>query len=245
MPQPMSYRAIGELLGVPSSTVSDIFHHAVNNATAKRVLREKEEATQQAGYEADQYLAGIDSALAAFGLGGDQDSGADIGGGSKPTLRAAELIPEASAELVPEASELVLEGPLQCALEEASGKMLPVGVRALKGASEKTLPVGGHELSVVELIASDVLDVTKRPGRPSILSAEDKDRLVAFVKRDFHTRRMKLVDIRREVGFGHVSDSTVYRALLERGMKAYREDFKFILTAENKLVRLVCSLFAS
>ena len=68
---------------------------------------------------------------------------------------------------------------------------------------------------LILLIASDVLDATKSKGRPIVLSTEEKDQLVAIVKRDFKTRRMRLVDIRREAGLSHVSDSTVYQALLE------------------------------
>ena len=44
---------------------------------------------------------------------------------------------------------------------------------------------------------------------------------------------MKLIDIRREAVLSHVSDSTVMRALHEQGIKAYREEFKFILKDEN------------
>ncbi|RPA97195.1 hypothetical protein L873DRAFT_1771557 [Choiromyces venosus 120613-1] len=49
---------------------------------------------------------------------------------------------------------------------------------------------------------------------------------------------MRLVDIRRESGLSHVSDTTIWKALRERGIKAYREEFKFILKSENKLQRL-------
>ena len=223
----MSYSAIAELLGVPATTAGDIFRRAVNNATAKRVLREKEEAIQQAGYEADQYLAGIDSVLAALGMGSEDST--DIQGG------ASEVAPGGASKVVlGGASEVASEVMSELALDAVSGRARH------RGELSENLSAGEPELSVVELIASDVLDVTKKPGRPSILSAEEKDRLVACVKRDFHTRRMKLVTIRREAGFDHVSDSTVYRALLERGMKAYREDFEFILTPEKKVIQLVC-----
>jgi hypothetical protein len=50
---------------------------------------------------------------------------------------------------------------------------------------------------------------------------------------------MRLVYIRREAGLAHVSDSTVLKALHERKLKAYREEFKFILSSENKQIRLV------
>ena len=60
------------------------------------------------------------------------------------------------------------------------------------------------------------------------------------VKTGFKTRRMKLIDIRREAGLQHVSNSTAFRALLERGIHTYREEFKPILDAENKAKRLVC-----
>ena len=60
-----------------------------------------------------------------------------------------------------------------------------------------------------------------------------------FVKSGFLSRRMLLRDIRREAGFSHVSDSTVFRAMAERGIHSYREVFKFILSTENKLKRVV------
>ena len=76
-----------------------------------------------------------------------------------------------------------------------------------------------------------------------MLSKEDKDHLVVFIKRDFNTRRMKMIDIRREGGFAHVSLTTLRRALAERGIGAYQEGFKPILTAENKEKRLVGRIF--
>lgn len=96
-----------------------------------------------------------------------------------------------------------------------------------------------HPLSLQELIASSVLDPNPRPGRPRLLSAEDKDKLVEFVKKDFESRRMTLHDLRREAGFLHISDSTIYRALSDRGIYAYHEEFKIILKEENKKKRLV------
>lgn len=97
-------------------------------------------------------------------------------------------------------------------------------------------------LALAELITSSALDPNVCSGRPGLLSKEDKDQLVLFVKRDFDTRRMKMIDIRREAGFLHVSQTTLLRALTERGIGAYQEEFKPILTLENKEKRLVCVL---
>ena len=78
-------------------------------------------------------------------------------------------------------------------------------------------------------------------GRPTVLSEGDKDKLVKLVKKDFVTRRMTLCDIRREAGLSHVSETTVFQALQQRGIGAYPEVFKFILNKENQKKRLVCN----
>jgi len=95
------------------------------------------------------------------------------------------------------------------------------------------------EFSLIELISASVLDSDPRSGRPPSLSEGDKDKLVTLVKKDFVTRRMTLCDIRREAGLSHVSETTVFRALQERGIGAYPEVFKFILNKENQKKRLV------
>ena len=97
---------------------------------------------------------------------------------------------------------------------------------------------GGEEIPLLELIAKDCLDPKSRSGRPRKLSATEKQRLAATVRRGY-TRRMKLVDLRREAGLGDVSDTTVLRALHEQGIKAYREEFKFILDEKNMQTRKV------
>ena len=71
------------------------------------------------------------------------------------------------------------------------------------------------------------------------MTEEEKDHLVNTVKKDFSSRRMKLVDIRREAGLSHVGDGTVFRALVSRGIHAYHEEFKPILGPEHRLNRLV------
>jgi len=117
---------------------------------------------------------------------------------------------------------------------------------AKKNASEacKVAGVPGlidAPLALAELITSSALDPKARSGMLGLLNKEDKDRLVLFVKRDFDTWRMKIIDIRREAGFLHVGQTTLLRALKERGIGAYQE-FKLILTPENKEKRLVCVL---
>ena len=98
-------------------------------------------------------------------------------------------------------------------------------------------------LSLQELIAHSALDPNTRSGRPTALSKEDKDRLVAFIQRDFYTRQMNMIDVQREADFAHVSLKTLLRALAEQGIGAYQEEFKPILTAENKEKRLVSRIF--
>jgi len=119
-----------------------------------------------------------------------------------------------------------------------------IWLHATKNAHEARIITGipdplNTPLSLKELITSSNLDSNTRSGRPALLSKEDKDRLVAFIKRDFNTRRMHMVDIQREAGFPHISISTLLRALKERKIGAYREEFKPILTLENKKIRLV------
>ena len=59
------------------------------------------------------------------------------------------------------------------------------------------------------------------------------------LERDWGTRHMTLAEIQREAGLGHVSYSTVFRALHSRGIKAYVEECKFILNEHNKKRRMV------
>ena len=97
-----------------------------------------------------------------------------------------------------------------------------------------------RSFSLLELISAKVLDPNVQSGRPAALTENEKDNLIDFVKRNFMTRRMKLVDIRQEAGLSHVCNGTVFSALVERGLGAYREEFKFILSPESKTQRLVC-----
>ena len=90
-----------------------------------------------------------------------------------------------------------------------------------------------RELSLVELLSAVAPD--KPTGRPQALTEDEKDHLVATVKRDFETRRMTLVELQCEAGLGHDFLQTILRDLNERGLKCYREEFEFILNADNKL----------
>ncbi len=91
-------------------------------------------------------------------------------------------------------------------------------------------------LSLAELLAAAAPG--KATGRPQALTEEEKDRLVATTKRDFETRRMSLVDLQCEAGLGHVCPQTILTALNERGLKCYREQYKFILKPEGRAQRL-------
>jgi hypothetical protein len=97
----------------------------------------------------------------------------------------------------------------------------------------------GEVLSLLDLIAAECLDPDARSGRPDVPSEGVKDRLVATVKRNITTWRMRIVDIKREAGLGHVSDSTILKVSNEWGIKPYWEEFKFILKPGNKVQRLV------
>src|SRR5690554_94893 len=77
-------------------------------------------------------------------------------------------------------------------------------------------------LTLLELVNREALDAVRSKGRPLVMTEQEKDNLVAFVKRDFGSRRLRLRDMRRECGLAHVSDSAVYQALKARGMRCYR-----------------------
>ena len=76
-------------------------------------------------------------------------------------------------------------------------------------------------------------------GRPLALTIGEKKILVDTVRKGFCSRRMRIVDLQQEAGLGHVCRTTIFKALHENGLKAYREDFKFILSTDNKEIRQV------
>ena len=113
---------------------------------------------------------------------------------------------------------------------------------AVENARKARHDAGQHvqePIGLLELVEAKCLYPNPRPGRPEVLTEEDKDRLVETVKRNFASCRMKLLDIRRQAGLSHVGDGTVFRALTSRGIHAYHEEFKPILGPEHKLNRLV------
>lgn len=96
------------------------------------------------------------------------------------------------------------------------------------------------DLILSELLAADCLDADRRPGRPQKLTNEEKALLVQLVRESWETRRMSLVDIQCRARLGHAGLSTLHRALTDAGIKAYIEEFKFILSEDNMVVRYVC-----
>lgn len=87
-------------------------------------------------------------------------------------------------------------------------------------------------------IQRENLDPCPRPGRPTVLSEEDKDQLVTVTKRDSKTRRMPLAELQVEAGLSSVSKQTVLNALHDRGLKAYKENIKPALKPHHCAQRL-------
>jgi transposase len=221
------------MTGVKKSTAYSIFQHAVKNATQKRIEAASIGSAQAqvqalSGQGGERLRTAEERASDARRWEKEWEEEERKGKEGGPSAKGGERLRNAEerardndflAHSVQRLSLRESETPVECK---------PVGVL-----------VSGPELSLQELISRDALDPKKRTGRPQSLTEAEKDRLVATVKRDFKTRRMRLVDLRREAGLSHVSDTTVFRALQERELKAYREEFKFILSEENKKIRLV------
>jgi hypothetical protein len=230
------------MLGVNKSTANEVFRNAVKNATDKRASLTGSSAmgassAAAVGGSCGSSAEGGRSAAVGGSCGSSAEGGrsAAVGGSLAEGGRSA-AVGGSSAE-----------GGRSAAVDgsSAEGGLLDGIVQDIQRLnlsdpktpdSERTL---GAELSLQQLIAADVLDPKKRTGRPQALTKAWKDHLVATVKRDFKTRRMRLVDLRRQAGLSHVSDATVLKALHERGLKAYREEFTFILSSENKQISLV------
>ncbi|KAA8913099.1 hypothetical protein FN846DRAFT_886784 [Sphaerosporella brunnea] len=235
---PLTIRQIASAINVPKSTVQDVCAHAVKKQREQRekermasapvpapdpvpapalipgITAEPEAASAEPAHNAtDSVLEGIDGAL-------DQLSIVD------PEAAAAQAVAEPNAEPVAEPANTVVD--VTELVHNATASEVP----------EKRL-VAEEEVPLGELLAASKPGVPT--GRPPKLTEVDKDELVAIVKRDWATRHMSLVEIKQTAGprFENVSETIILAALHERGIKAYREDFKFILKAEDKLQRLV------
>jgi len=95
------------------------------------------------------------------------------------------------------------------------------------------------QLSLLELVDVKCLDPDTCSRRPEASTKIEKDHLIASVKSDFTTRRIKLVDLCKVAGLSHVGDGTLQGALVLGGLHAYHEEFKPILGLEHKLNCLV------
>ena len=82
------------------------------------------------------------------------------------------------------------------------------------------------------------MSTAPRTGRPKLLTDSQKDHLKEIVKSNWKTRRMGVAELREESGLGHASISTIKNALHEKGLRSYREQWKFILNAENRKCRV-------
>jgi hypothetical protein len=130
---------IGNKLGVPKSTASAIYRHALKNAREKREQMALEIEKEQERVARVQTLA-------------------------KPT--DSDFLARIDAEL-----ESIMQG-----------------------AEEASEGDGGAEIDLLELISRDCLDPNARCGRPPALTLEERDNLIATVKRNFTTRRMRLLE---------------------------------------------------
>ena len=120
---------------------------------------------------------------------------------------------------------------------------LPTPVVTINAAgpspAQRSESVEGNEILMIDLLKANCLDADQRTGRRKCLSTVEKSRLRSVVRRDWESRRMTLVDLQLEANLGHVSRSTVYKALRSLGYRSYVEEFKFILDEENMQVRMV------
>ncbi|RPA95803.1 hypothetical protein L873DRAFT_1812348, partial [Choiromyces venosus 120613-1] len=192
----MSFRQIQEATGVPKSTASDIWRHAVSNARRAKLLTTTTTATTST--TTTSMVNTVTTTPVSTSLNTTSTTN---------TINTTNTITTAT-------SACTTQDPI-IAIENYD-----------------------IEFSLLDLINSAALDPDARSGHPKVLGEVEIDRLVEFVKRDFVTRRMGLRDIQRESGFSHVSDTIIFKALSQRGIHAYREIFKFILNADNKLKRL-------
>ncbi|TGZ77226.1 hypothetical protein EX30DRAFT_374857 [Ascodesmis nigricans] len=79
-----------------------------------------------------------------------------------------------------------------------------------------------------------LLNYTQPPGAPAKLTAENDERLVKTVKNSCDSRRMRLDEVILDAEIPEVSRSTVALHHSQSGVKAYRENTKFIPTPENR-----------
>ena len=266
----LTFTAIAAAVNVPRSTASTIYYNAVNSARAESdaLLAGINKGLEQLQLEGAREEAARERAIRegvrekATKENAAREGGVGEGAGKEST-KGGTVREGTAGENAPEegtGEEAAGEGAAgeEAARKEAFMKGAAAEGAAKEGAAKEgadkkgatregaarnvKLAVAGEELSLLDLLAAGNLDSRPRSGRPQALSEAEKDHLVATVKRDFRTRRMVLVDLRREAGLSHVCNTTVWNALRERGIKAYREQFKFILTTHNKKIRLVRGL---
>ena len=89
-------------------------------------------------------------------------------------------------------------------------------------------------LSLHRLIAPEALRAAYCCGGPKSLSEGQKEALKSLVKQDWATRRMTVMDMK---GLA-LSKCTIQKGLQEKGLRSYREQWKFILDEENRGCRL-------
>lgn len=102
-------------------------------------------------------------------------------------------------------------------------------------ATQGLSKVEQRQLSTV--LNPDQLKPKPRPGRPRVLTEDDKNHLIQTAKHDRKTRRMPLKELQLAANLSHVSKQTCLNALHERGLKAYKENLKPVLEEYHRQCR--------
>ena len=111
-------------------------------------------------------------------------------------------------------------GPVRSATSTGTQLQLPALPEPKPVQASALLPLA-QAVPLRELFSKNCLDTNARSGRPPALTRGQKKILVDTVRKDFGSSRMRVVDLQREAGVGHVCQTTALNALHANGLKAY------------------------
>ena len=119
-----------------------------------------------------------------------------------------------------------------------------IQVQILRNAGWKYSEIAEHlQVSYRQVEVSCQKQVTpkKRRGRPSVITDEMRQELVAYVCQSKRTRRMTHMELADALGW-NVSEDAIRRAFVKEGFKRRIARLKPPITEKNRVLRLQCAI---